>query len=116
MQSEFLGGFAVKGLRDVFPVGDVAAHGGIPVERQQVLVRTALLEIDTAAAVDDVQVDHRVKRFFAAMVHEFPGGLGTHVAELIHDRQHFRGSAAFAAFQQRSGGCGIDQLDHGVNS
>ena len=76
MQAELFGGFAVESLEDVFSVRDVSADGGVPAQREQVLVRTALLEVDQSRAVDDVQVDDGMQGLLRAGVAEFPGGLG----------------------------------------
>ena len=115
VQLQLLRGFAVERLEDIFPVGDVAAHGRVPLQREQVLVGAALLEIDIPFAVDDMQVDDRVQRF-GASVAELARGLRPDVARFVHDGQHLLGTGPLAAPQERCRRDGIDQFQQGVSS
>ena len=116
VEVQLLVGFAVEGLLDVFSIRDMPADGGVPAEREEVLVCAALLEVDVAAAVDDVEVDDRVQRLVRMVMHAVAGGLGDDVAVLVDDRQHLRGLGAPAAPEERRRGSGIDQLKQGVSS
>ena len=69
MEVQLLVGFAVEGLLDVFAIRDMPADGGVPAEREEVLVCAALLEVDVAAAVDDVEVDDRMQRLVRMVMH-----------------------------------------------
>ena len=92
--------FAVEGLLYVFPVRDMPAHGSVPPQRQQVLVRPALLKVDFAGAVDDMEVHYRMQELRASVA-PGTGRLCSHKPAGLDYGQHlFCGGDAASGYQR----------------
>ena len=86
-QAQFLGGFPVQGFLRQFAVGDVSADGRVPVAREEVLFQGPFLQVDPAQAVDQVEMDHRMEGFGAAVA-PGPGRLSIDQSAGLDEREH----------------------------
>ena len=88
------------------------ADSGVPPERKQILMGAALLEVDLSAAVDYMQMDHRMQQHGASMA-PLTGSLCDHGSARLDDRQHLLRRCIAAAMSQRGGFVGrINQFYH----
>ncbi len=53
--------FPEKGFRNAFPVGYMAAHGGVPIAGKKVFGEGTFLQVQLSVPVQDVQMDHRME-------------------------------------------------------
>ena len=87
-ESEFLAALAAQGCDYVFAVVDMAADGRIPFAGLNIFVGRPFLQIDVAAAVDDVKMYDGMQRFGSAVTVTARGAADDR-AVFVDKRQEF---------------------------
>jgi hypothetical protein len=115
VETEFLPCLAEEGFEYAFTIADMTAYGSVPVSRKQVLGHGTLLQVQLTVAVEDMQMDDRMKRLLSPVTPR-AGSLAENYAMGVHDREHFRcpevRGRLEAAQDRRRSAYRIYQLNH----